>query len=69
MNLALLVLLLKMGKLSQIINEKKMKSKKKEKKKRTNVMINEYRIKKLKKIGGGNLSRGIRIACDCFNSD
>ncbi len=46
-----------------------MKSKKKEKKKRTNVMINEYRIKKLKKIGGGNLSRGIRIACDCFNSD
>lgn len=38
----------------------------KELQKRTNVMINQSRIDKLKEIGGGNLSVGIRIACDAF---
>lgn len=39
---------------------------KKELQQRKNVMINQSRIAKLKKIGDGNLSVGIRAACDAF---
>ena len=39
---------------------------KKENQQRKNVMLNETRIKKLTEIGGGNLSEGIRKACDAY---
>jgi len=44
-----------------------MKDKKNnEKKQRKNVMLNQSRIDKLTAIGGDNLSKGIRIACDAY---
>ena len=36
--------------------------------KRTNIMIDDERKKKAKKIGGGNLSAGIRKALDAHNN-
>lgn len=39
---------------------------KKEIQQRKNVMINQSRIEKLTEIGSGNLSSGIRAACDAY---
>jgi len=41
---------------------------KKEIQQRKNVMINQSRIVKLTEIGNGNLSAGIRAACDAYKA-
>lgn len=41
---------------------------KKELQKRKNIMIDDTRNAKLTELGGGNLSKGIRLACDAYKA-